>query len=199
MKAFLYGFSIGLSLIFAIGSQNAFVLKQGLRGQFIFWVCLTCASADALLIGVGVSGFHVMLSQFPWIDTASRYGGAAFLAVYGLRSFLAVFKAPEALLPSEQAPVSLAKTLAICLAFTFLNPHVYLDTVVLMGTVSTKFPGEPLWFWLGATSASFAFFFSLGYGAILLRPVFENPKAWKVLDGVIGVVMWGIAWRLVAG
>jgi L-lysine exporter family protein LysE/ArgO len=118
------------------------------------------------------------------------------LGFYGLRSLLAAFKAPAALKPEGEAPEALAKTLLICLAFTFLNPHVYLDTVVLMGSVSVQFPGDAVLFWLGGSTGSFAFFFALGYGAVLLRPLFENPKAWQLLDGVIWLVMWAIAARL---
>ncbi|MFC5472971.1 LysE/ArgO family amino acid transporter [Paraherbaspirillum soli] len=197
MAVFSYGFLVGLSLILAIGSQNAFVLKQGIRGRHVFWVCLSCAVSDALLIAIGVSGFYVLIKEMPWIDTLSRYGGAAFLFWYGWRSLMAALKTSASLLPSEKEEASLIRTLGICLALTFLNPHVYLDTVVLLGSVSTKFPGESFPFWAGAATASFLFFFMLGYGAAFLRPVFEKPRSWKILECIIWIVMWAIALRLI--
>jgi L-lysine exporter family protein LysE/ArgO len=199
MHAYLSGFLLGLSLILAIGAQNAFVLKQGLKGEHVFWVVLTCALSDALLIGVGVSGFHVLVQRAPWLTTVSRYAGVAFLLWYGARSFRAALRSSAVLAPQSAAPRSLWQTLATTLAFTFLNPHVYLDTVVLLGSVSTQFAGHTLAFGVGATSASFAFFFSLGYGAWLLRPLFARPITWKVLEALIGLTMWGLAARLLLG
>ncbi|MBN2692666.1 MAG: amino acid transporter [Burkholderiaceae bacterium] len=199
MHAYLSGFLLGLSLILAIGAQNAFVLKQGLKGEHVFWVVLTCALSDALLIGVGVSGFHVLVQRAPWLTTVSRYAGVAFLLWYGARSFRAALRSSAVLAPQSAAPRSLWQTLATTLAFTFLNPHVYLDTVVLLGSVSTQFAGHTLAFGVGATSASFAFFFSLGYGARLLRPLFARPITWKVLEALIGLTMWSLAARLLLG
>jgi L-lysine exporter family protein LysE/ArgO len=197
LPAFLPGLLLGFSLIVAIGAQNAFVLRQGLRGEHVLPVCLTCAVSDALLILVGVGGFAQASEWVPWLETATRYAGAAFLLAYGLRSFWAAFRSGNALTPADAIPASLGATLATCLALTWLNPHVYLDTVVLLGSVSTQFAANKWFFALGAMTASFVFFFSLGYGARLLRPVFARPGAWRVLDIGIGAVMCAIAATLV--
>ncbi|MEE8365152.1 MAG: LysE/ArgO family amino acid transporter [Gammaproteobacteria bacterium] len=197
MNTFIFGFSLGFSLILAIGAQNAFVLKQGLKGEHVFWVCLICALSDAILILFGVSGFHVLVTKLPGLIPIARYGGALFLFGYGLRSFRTAWLSRHSLAPSEIQSSSLRKSLLTCLAFTWLNPHVYLDTVVLLGSVSTQFTGQVHLFAFGATSASFVFFFSLGYGARLLRPVFARPRAWQVLEVLIGTIMWSIAVRLV--
>jgi L-lysine exporter family protein LysE/ArgO len=198
LSAFFPGLLLGLSLIVAIGAQNAFVLRQGIRGEHVLAVCLTCAASDALLILVGVGGFAQASSWVPWLETATRYAGAAFLFVYGLRSFWAAARSGNVLTPADTIPVSLGATLATCLALTWLNPHVYLDTVVLVGSVSTQFTTNKGLFALGAMTASFIFFFSLGYGARLLRPVFARPGAWRVLEVGIGIVMCTISAALVA-
>jgi L-lysine exporter family protein LysE/ArgO len=198
LSAFFPGLLLGLSLIVAIGAQNAFVLRQGLRGEHVLAVCLTCAVSDAVLILVGVSGFAQASNWVPWLETATRYAGAAFLLVYGLRSFWTAVRSSNALRPADTIPVSLGATLATCLALTWLNPHVYLDTVVLVGSVSTQFAANKGLFALGAMTASFIFFFSLGYGASLLRPVFARPGAWRVLELGIGIVMCTISVALVA-
>lgn len=198
LSAFLPGLFLGLSLIVAIGAQNAFVLRQGLRGEHVLAVCLVCALSDAVLILAGVGGFAQAGAWVPWLETVLRYGGAAFLLVYGLRSVRAAVRADGALMPADAVPAGLGATLATCLALTWLNPHVYLDTVVLVGSVSTQFAENKGAFALGAMAASFTFFFTLGYGARLLRPVFARPGAWRVLDGCIGAVMVTIAVTLVA-
>jgi len=193
----LSGFFLGFSLILAIGAQNAFVLRQGLRGEHVLAVCLACALSDAVLILAGVNGFAALTQTLTWLEPAMRCGGAAFLFVYGLRSFIAAFRAGTALAPAGGAPAPLPATLTTCLALTWLNPHVYLDTVVLIGSVATQFAGHTGAFALGATGASFLFFFSLGYGARLLRPVFARPGTWRLLEAVVGALMWTIALRLV--
>ena len=193
LSAFVPGLLLGLSLIVAIGAQNAFVLRQGVRGEHILAVCLTCAVSDAVLIVAGVGGFAQASAWVPWLETATRYAGAAFLLAYGLRSFRAAVRSGDALTPAAAVPAGLGATLATCLALTWLNPHVYLDTVVLVGSVSTPFAADKHAFALGAMTASFLFFFSLGYGARLLRPVFARPGAWRVLEVVIGLVMCTIA------
>ena len=182
VHALVSGFLLGLSLILAIGAQNAFVLRQGLRREHVLAVCLVCASSDAILIAVGVTSFGAVTGMAPWLTPLMRYGGAAFLLLYGLRSFRAAFLTQDALLPSEGQGAGLGRTLAVCLAFTWLNPHVYLDTVVLLGSTSAQHQGWELYFGLGAVAASFVFFFSLGYGARLLSPVFAQPRAWNILD-----------------
>jgi len=196
--AYVAGFSLGLGLILAIGAQNAFVLRQGLRREHVAAVALTCALSDAALIAAGVAGFGVLVARAPAIEPAMRYGGAAFLAAYAFTSLRAAFHAGT-LSPAAAPAAPLARTLATTLALTWLNPHVYLDTVVLLGAVSTQFPGEAIAFALGATSASFAFFFTLGYGAGLLRPFFARRAAWRALDALIAATMGLIALRLVLG
>lgn len=199
-SVFLAGLAMGLSLIVAIGAQNAFVLRQGLRNEHVFAVCLACALSDVVLIVLGVTSFGKVAGWLPWLGAVMRYAGAAFLIWYGVRSLRAALRSTEALtVAATTERNSLQKTLLMCLALTWLNPHVYLDTVVLLGTISTQFKGFESSFAAGAVSASFLFFFALGYGAIWLRPVFAKPSAWRVLDGLIAVVMGGIAFELVAG
>ncbi|MFA5704258.1 MAG: LysE/ArgO family amino acid transporter [Advenella sp.] len=198
MTALLAGFLLSFSLIMAIGSQNAFILRQGLKAEHVFWVCLICAISDATLIGIGVAGFSMVLSQSSFWLTTIRYAGAAFLFFYGLMNFISAFKGQSSLNASQvNTPNSLKKTLLICLAFTWLNPHVYLDTLLLIGSVSTRYPGQGLNFFLGASLASLLFFFSLGYGARLLQPLFKRARAWQILDIGTGVIMWSIAISLI--
>ncbi|MDQ0390596.1 LysE/ArgO family amino acid transporter [Labrys monachus] len=195
--ALLSGFLLGLSLIVAIGAQNAFVLRQGLRREHVFAVCLACALSDAVLITAGVAGFSVVGAELPWLEPAMRYGGAVFLIAYGLRSFRAALLDTGTLAPSAIDSPGLARTLTTCLAFTWLNPHVYLDTVMLLGSISTQYEGDKAAFGIGAGMASFLFFFSLGYGARLLRPLFARPGSWRVLDASVGMTMCGLALKLV--
>src|SRR6056297_343330 len=195
MHAALAGFALGFSLILAIGAQNAFVLRQGLRREHVLAVVLVCACSDAVLVAAGVSGFGMLAERVPGLERVMRYGGAAFLLVYGARSFRAAWRG-GAVLEAGQGAGSLQRAVLTCLALTWLNPHVYLDTVVLLGSVSAQYPGQALAFGAGAVTASFAFFFSLGYGARLLAPIFARPAAWRVLDVAVGLVMWGIAAKL---
>lgn len=197
--AFITGLSVGLSLIVAIGAQNAFVLRQGVRGEHVFAVCLTCALSDAVLIALGVSSFHRITEALPAVAPVMRIAGAIFLGWYGLRSLLSALRSTESLAIAGNSGETLKSTLATCLALTWLNPHVYLDTVVLLGAVSSQFPGWGVSFATGAVTASFLFFFSLGYGAAWLRPVFARPSSWRILEGGIAIVMWTIAGRLIMG
>lgn len=190
------GFLLGLSLILVIGAQNAFVLRLGLKGEHVLPVVLTCAVSDAVLILAGVVGFAQVGAAMPWAEPAMRYAGAAFLVVYGLRSFRSAFAADASLQVSATATTTLRGAILTCLALTWLNPHVYLDTVVLIGSVSTQFDEGRGLFALGAVLSSFAFFFALGYGARLLRPFFARPGTWRILDGGIALVMWITAARL---
>ena len=190
------GFFLGLSLIVAIGAQNAFVLRQGLRREHVLPLVLTCAISDAILIGLGVAGFATVLSRIDWLEPLLRYGGAAFLITYACRSAYSAWTGGNSLRASESTRTSLRTALLTCLAFTWLNPHVYHDTVVLLGSISTRYAGHELAFALGAMTASFFFFFSLGYGARLLAPLFARPAAWRILDGVIALVMASIAIKL---
>lgn len=189
------GFALGLSLIVAIGAQNAFVLRQGLRRQHVLWVALTCAVSDAVLIAMGVLGFGALTSAFPWFEPVMRWGGALFLLWYGVRSFISAWRGGEALDVGEDTAQPLWPVLATTLALTWLNPHVYLDTVVLLGAISAQYKA-PLIFGLGASVASFTFFFCLAYGARLTAPFFARPRAWQILDCGVGMVMWAIAIRL---
>ncbi len=197
MIAFFAGFALSFSLILAIGAQNAFVLRQGLRGQHVLAVVLTCAISDAILITIGVAGFAAVNEAIPGLAPLMRWGGAAFLFVYGALSFRAAFGADGALEPADSGAGALGRAVGTVLALTWLNPHVYLDTVILLGSISIQYEGQQLAFGLGAVMASFVFFFSLGYGARLLRPLFAKPMAWRVLEGVVGVTMWAIAVKLV--
>lgn len=196
IQASLAGFYLGFSLILAIGAQNAFVLRQGLRREHVLPVVLTCALSDAVLIALGVSSFAVITEFLPWISPMLRCGGAAFLVWYGAKSFRAMWRGGEALHAEGRAGLSLRAALLTCLALTWLNPHVYLDTVVLIGSIASQYGDNTPWFGAGAVVASFTFFFSLGFGARALAPVFARPRAWQVLDAVIGVVMWAIAAKL---
>lgn len=200
LAVFFTGMMMSLSLIVAIGAQNAFVLQQGLRGEHVLAVCLACAISDAILITVGVTSFQTVSEWLPWLEPVMRYGGAAFLTWYGVKSLMSALRSNEALAAdSSLSKTDLFRTLVACLALTWLNPHVYLDTVVLLGTISTQFTGSQGSFAVGAVLGSFVFFFALGYGAIKLRPVFERPMAWRILETLIAIVMWIIAFKLLAG
>lgn len=199
ISVYLTGMTMGLSLIVAIGAQNAFVLRQGLRNEYVFAVCLACALSDAILIVLGVTSLGQIVELLPWLDPVMRYGGAAFLLWYGARSLYSAFRSSGALALENGRASGFGKTMAMCLALTWLNPHVYLDTVVLLGTISTRFPGHQAEFAAGAVTGSFLFFFSLGYGATWLRPVFSRPSSWRILEAIIACVMWLIAFRLLGG
>ena len=199
LTAAITGFSVGLGLILAIGAQNAFVLRQGLRGEHVFAVCLTCALSDAILIAAGVSGFSKVVDLAPWLDPLMRYGGAIFLIIYGALSLKSALTGEGALNPDAGTTQSLKAAVLACLALTWLNPHVYLDTLVLLGAVSTQFPGQETAFAVGAICASFLFCFLLGYGAGLLRPIFASARAWRMLEGFITAVMWTVAFGLLTG
>lgn len=194
-STFFYGMGVSLSLIVAIGAQNAFVLKQGIKRQFVFLVCAICATSDALLITAGVFGLGTLIGRHPLVVHGAKIFGAMFLFWYGFNSLKSALKESNALIAQGKETNSLAKTAALTLGFTWLNPHVYLDTVVLIGSISAKFANKTA-FALGAMSASFGFFFALGFGARLLEPVFKNPKSWQVLDCVIGLMMWGLGLSL---
>jgi L-lysine exporter family protein LysE/ArgO len=196
---YITGMAAGLSLIVAIGAQNAFVLRQGIRNEYVFAVSLICALSDAILIVIGVTSLQKVTELLPWLDPLMRYGGAAFLIWYGCKSLHSALKSTGTLEIDNGKPVNFTKTIAMCLALTWLNPHVYLDTVVLLGTISTRFPGHQLEFAAGAVTGSFAFFFSLGYGARWLRPIFSRPSAWRILEAIIAGVMWLIAFKLLHG
>ncbi|MEH6453615.1 MAG: LysE/ArgO family amino acid transporter [Psychromonas sp.] len=193
MDVYFSGLFLSFSLIIAIGPQNAFVLKQGLQRQHVFAVCAICAISDALLILVGVLGFAELINSFDRLEEVARYGGALFLTLYGIHNLHSAWKEKHSLKAKGKVNLSLPIAVLTCLAFTWLNPHVYLDTVVLMGTISSQYEEQKYTFALGAISASFIFFFSLGYGARALTPIFLKPIAWKVLEIIIGLTMIIIA------
>ncbi|TGD63299.1 amino acid transporter [Tabrizicola sp. WMC-M-20] len=199
MTAALAGFLTALSLIAAIGAQNAFVLRQGLRREHVLPVVLACALSDALLIAAGVAGFGTLAALVPWITTAMLYAGAAFLMVYGALRFKAALRGGEALRPTAGTGATLGRTIGTVLVLTWANPHVYLDTVVLLGAISAQYAPQHWTFGAGAIAGSFAFFTALGFGARLLAPLFANPKAWVWLEVTIGIVMWTIAAALITG
>ncbi|WP_229399900.1 LysE/ArgO family amino acid transporter [Micromonospora okii] len=191
------GFAVAVALIVAIGAQNAFVLRQGLRREHVAQVVVTCAASDALLITAGVAGLGSVVAGRPALLTAIRWGGAAFLLCYAVLAARRALR-PDVLVPTDRPPATLRATLLACLAFTYLNPHVYLDTVLLLGGVAQQH--EQRWvFAAGAIVASIAWFTALGAGAHRLAPLLARPTAWRILDGVIAAVMAAVAVTLLAG
>lgn len=185
----LSGLLLGGSLIIAIGAQNAYILRQGLLRQHVFILCLICSLSDAVLIGLGVAGLGAVISGSDLLIGAVTLGGAVFLASYAVLALRRAIS-PSGLKAAKTGPGSLKAAVLACLAFTFLNPHVYLDTVLLVGGLSGRYEGAArLAFALGAMSASFLWFFGLGYGARVLEPLFARASAWRVLDGLIALVM----------
>ena len=191
---FLQGLALSFGLIVAIGAQNAFVLRQGLRREHVGSVVLFCALADALLITVGVMGMAQALGRNPDLARALALAGAAFLAVYGWRALRRALHPHR--LQANAAGVGLGRGAAVAqaAAFTLLNPHVYLDTVLLVGSIGAQHPA-PLrgWFVAGASAASLCWFGLLGFGARLLAPWFARPRAWQILDGLVGLTMTALA------
>lgn len=192
----LQGFLTGGGLIVAIGAQNAFLLSQGVRRQYHWPVALLCSLSDALLIGLGVIGMGALISDSPLLLQVARFGGALFLLYYGYRALRSALK-PVGLNSDNRGARSLKSALLTTLAVSLLNPHAYLDTVVLVGGIASQH-GDQLryWFGAGAVVASCCWFMLLGFGAPRLAPLFRNPRAWQLLDGIICLVMWGIAVRL---
>jgi len=194
-SSFPAGFAASAALIAAIGAQNAYVLRLGLRGTHVLPVVFVCVASDALLVGAGVAGMGSALSSAPAVLAVARWGGAAFLAAYGAFALLrAARSGGEGLAASDEAPPSAARAILTTLGFTFLNPHVYLDTVLLLGTLGATQPeggGAP--FVAGATAASACWFFTLGFGARRLAPLFATRRAWRILDGGVGALMLVLA------
>ena len=196
--AFFKGFGIGASLIIAIGAQNAFVLRQGLQQQYVLTSALICMLCDMVLIVAGVAGMGALITSSPLTLMVAKWGGAVFLAWYGARSAWAAIS-PGALAVERAAGAPTHAAIALsALSFSLLNPHVYLDTVVLLGAVGGQEQGGARSaFTIGAMLASALWFFGLGYGARLLVPLFAKPAAWRMLDGLIALVMWAIAVSLI--
>ncbi|SEJ54203.1 L-lysine exporter family protein LysE/ArgO [Pseudomonas linyingensis] len=195
---FTLGLALSLGLIVAIGAQNAFVLRQGLRREHVGSVVLFCAMADAVLITAGVMGMAKALGESPALARALALAGAAFLAFYGLQALHRARQAQQ--LQAAEGGMGLSRWAAIAqaAAFTLLNPHVYLDTVLLVGSIGAQQPVQlRWWFVMGAGTASMLWFGLLGFGARWLAPWFARPRAWQVLDGLIGLTMWVLAALLV--
>jgi len=196
MDVALAGFLTGLSLIVAIGAQNAYVLRLGLARNHVGVAVAICAGADALLIAIGVGGLGAIVQAHGDVLTAIALVGGAYLLWFAFRSFRSALH-PEVLLPSQQEPQAVAAVAVAVLGFTFLNPHVYLDTILLVGTIGASFGADRWWFAFGAAIASVVWFSGLGFGAQLLSPLMARPVTWRVLDAAIGVVMLAIAIVLV--
>ncbi len=193
------GALISLSLIVAIGAQNAFVIRQGLSNRHVFLVCTICAFSDATLISLGVFGFGEIISNSENISELIRWFAISFLIIYSIMRFKAAYDGNALDINDEKNFVSAKKTAIITLGFTWLNPHVYLDTTVLIGTASLQFQGdEKIAFAIGAMMSSFLFFYSLGFGARRLAPLLKTEKVWKIIDVVIGIIMIWIAWSIYA-
>ena len=214
LTSVLAGFGVGLSLIIAIGAQNLYVLRQGLRREHVFVVAAICAASDALLIALGVSGVGLVLQAVPWLVDVVRWAGATFLVVYGLlaarRAWRGSDQGLDASVVTDSAPPAgstrragtstrtrLLPVVLTCLALTWLNPHVYLDTVFLLGTVASTHGDQRWLFAAGAMAASVVWFFGLAFGARYLGRWLSTPRAWRILDAVIAVVMIGLGVSLV--
>lgn len=194
VSAFLKGIGLGGSLIVAIGSQNAYLLRQALKREFVFTCIAICILCDVLLIAAGVAGMGQLITEAPSLLFWIKIAGAGFLFWYGLRAARSAFTPSTMSTGENNAAPDRRTVIAAMLAFSLLNPHVYLDTVVLLGSIGGQQAGNGrLYFALGAMLASIIWFSSLGLGARYLTPVFSRPRAWQILDAIIAVVMWTLA------
>jgi L-lysine exporter family protein LysE/ArgO len=191
----LLGFVASFTLIAAIGAQNAYVLRQGIRREHVLPVVALCTVSDIALISAGIAGVGALISAHPGALNIAKFGGAAFLTGYGLLAARRAWR-PLSLTPSESAPARLIDVLLTCAALTFLNPHVYLDTVVLLGALANEHSDERWLFGVGAVTASAVWFVSLGFGARQLAGLFAKPMTWRILDGLIAVMMIGLGLSL---
>lgn len=198
LLSLLKGFSASSGLIVAIGAQNAFVIRQGLRRQHLLLTALICSSIDAILIFFGVTGFGYYISEYPLFIDFTKYFAAVFLFCYGAASLRSAFKKNSLKSSvSENSSNSAKKIIASLLALSLLNPHVYLDTVILLGSIASQQPAhEQIYFALGAIGASFAWFFAITFGAHLLAPFFQKENSWRIIDGLIAITMWIIAFNI---
>jgi L-lysine exporter family protein LysE/ArgO len=199
LASLLAGLGLGLSLIVAIGAQNAFVLRQGLRREHVLPVVIVCALSDAVLIAAGVAGAGWVFERLPWFAEIMRWAGAAFLVGYAIIAARRAIRPKALVAAGDVPPTSLRTTVLTVLALTWLNPHVYLDTLVLLGSIAGGHGDLRWWFAVGAMIASIAWFATLGFGARLLGPLFARPVAWRILDAIIAVIMLTIALQLVLG
>ena len=193
--AFLSGFFLSLSLIVAIGPQNAFVLRQGLMKKHVFPIVLFCTLSDIILITLGVFGFGVIISGLTWLSKYMFFVGGIWLTMYGILRIKEAYIAESYIENLNSDKTSLKLALTNCAALTWFNPHVYIDTLILIGTVSVKYE-DNLFFCAGAGFASLLFFFSLGFGARILSPLMSSRKAWQVLDAIIAIIMFVIAYSM---
>jgi len=192
--AYLAGLGAGAGLIIAIGAQNAFVLRQGLQRNHVGAVVLVCILADIFLILLGVTGMGLAVQQHPGLLQWLRYAGAMFLTAYAVLALWRAWRGESGLQPVSDGAGSRRRVVLACLGFTLLNPHVYLDTVVLLGSLSTQYGDDGRWaFAAGASTASVLWFLSLGYGARVLLPVFRSPVAWRVFDVAVAAFMLALA------
>lgn len=204
LNAYLAGLALSSSLIIAIGAQNAHVLRQGIKREYVFLVAGLCTFTDMTLIAIGTAGFGTLIAQFPLLTSITAWGGAGFLLFYGFSAFMSS-KSPQTLNIGENTdgpnhPKNLKSIILLTLAVSLLNPHVYLDTIVLIGGLAAQYPnGQRVFFGFGAATASLVWFFGLAYGARLLEPLFRKPAAWRILDILIGIVMWSISFSIVVG
>ena len=197
-SAFTTGFALSATLIIAIGAQNAFVLRQGIRKEHVAPIVVFCALADLLLIGAGVAGLAGVLGESPFLVSLLTIAGSAFLVWYGIRALSRALVPQSLQVAAGSAPLSLGNAMAQAVGFTLLNPHVYLDTVLLMGSIGTRQPPDMrAWFVGGAACASGVWFTTLGFGARLLAPIFARPQAWRVLDTLVGLTMLTLAVALI--
>ncbi|WP_062070987.1 LysE/ArgO family amino acid transporter [Demequina sediminicola] len=199
---FFVGLGLGLSLIAAVGAQNVFVLRQGIRREHVVAVVLVCALSDAVLIAAGTAGLGAIIGAHSWIETVARIGGAVFLATYAVMAAMRAMKGPDNGLDVSTAPSAGPTIWAVALttfAITWLNPHVYLDTVVLLGTVAATYGAEKWLFAFGAMTGSLLWFTVLGYGARLLSGVLASPRAWVIVDWLVAAMMALLAVLLILG
>jgi len=198
-NAALEGFLLGAGLIIAIGSQNAFVLAQGIARRHVFAVSTVCFLSDAILIAVCVGGFGSLVRSWPTLIVIVTSLGAVFLFIYGAIAFNRA-RSPHRLETGSGGARSLTAAITTALILTWLNPHVYLDTVLMLGGISARYEDDArLAFGAGAVAASFVWFYALGYGAMMLAPIFRKPIAWRIMDTTIGLIMWAIAASLIYG
>ncbi|MDD0824907.1 LysE/ArgO family amino acid transporter [Mannheimia sp. AT1] len=197
MDTFIQGFIVCFGLIVSIGAQNAFLLKQGILKQHVFWIASMCFLGDVFLMTIGVLGLGTLIAELPILSLVISLLGAIFLLTYGSRSFISVFRSEGYLSAEGENASTLKKALMITFAITFLNPHVYIDTVVIVGSIGGKLNfDEKMYFLAGALICSFIWFFGVGYGAGLLSPYFAKRRTWQILDAITGFIMYFIAFSL---
>lgn len=198
MNSFIQGFTVTGGLILAIGAQNAHILKMGLTRQHVRLTIAICAISDALLIGLGIAGMGALLDRWPEAVQIATWAGAAFLFWYALNSLRAALSPRKMDVAGGGQAISMQRAVALILAFTYLNPHAYLDTVVLIGSIGAHLPADQrLVFWCGCVSASISWFSALGFGASRLTPIFSRPESWRVLDALVGLGMGALALSLI--